>query len=116
MPIFEQGDVVRVPFPYTDGVARQYRPALVVSRGAIGEGGHLLWVVMITSAANRAWPDDVDFGASYSSAGLPAPSRIRPAKIATIDAVRAEPLGRTGADIVSRVLDSVRAYLAPAVD
>jgi mRNA interferase MazF len=114
MRIFKQGDVVRVPFPDTDGAARQYRPALAVSPGAIGVGGHLLWVVMITSAANRAWPD-VDFGAGYSNAGLPAPSRIRPAKIATIDADRAEPLGKSDADIVSRVLDSLRAYMAPAV-
>lgn len=41
MPIFEQGDIVRVPFPYTDRDTRQRRPALVVS-SAIGEGAALL--------------------------------------------------------------------------
>jgi len=34
---FERGDVVRVPFPYTDRATRQRRPALVVSCGGIGE-------------------------------------------------------------------------------
>ena len=61
MPNFEQGDVVRVPFPYTDKAARQHRPALVVSTGGIGENEGLLWVVMITSADNRPWPGDVAF-------------------------------------------------------
>jgi hypothetical protein len=35
---FERGDVVRVPFPYTDRPTRQHRPALVVSAGCyLGE-------------------------------------------------------------------------------
>lgn len=58
MPSFEQGDVVRVRFPYTDRETRQRRPALVVSRGGLGDRSALLWVVMITSAANRPWPGD----------------------------------------------------------
>jgi hypothetical protein len=33
---FEQGDVVRVPFPYADRPVKQHWPALVVSRGGIG--------------------------------------------------------------------------------
>lgn len=59
MATFEQGDVVRVPFPYTDSETRQHRPALVVFRGGLEEGGTLLWVLMITSAQNRRWPGDV---------------------------------------------------------
>ncbi len=62
MPSFEQGDVVRVPFPYTDRSTRQRRPALIVSRGGLGEGGRLIWVAMITTAENRPWADDVPFG------------------------------------------------------
>jgi mRNA interferase MazF len=93
MPDFKQGDVVRVPFPYTDRDTRQHRPALVVSNGGIGERSALLWVVMITSAENRAWIDDVEIG-DHANAGLPAPSVIRPAKIATIEARRAEAIGK----------------------
>lgn len=62
MLTFEQGDVIRVPFPYTDRETRQHRPALVVSRGGIGEYAQFLRVVMITSAENRRWPDDQDIG------------------------------------------------------
>ena len=93
MPTFRQGDVIRIPFPYTDRSTRQHRPVLVVSDGEIGDGGGLSWVVMITSAENRRWDRDFEI-AELGSAGLPAPSVIRPSKIATIETRHAEPLGR----------------------
>jgi mRNA interferase MazF len=55
MPGFRQGEVVELPFPYTDRAAWQRRPALVVSTGGIEAAHGLLWVVMITSAENRGW-------------------------------------------------------------
>lgn len=105
MPTFRQGDVVRVPFPYTDRNTRQHRPALVVSDGVLGEG--LLWVMMITSADNRRWPTDVPIK-RYADAGLPAPSMVRPTKIATIDATQAQILGAVPPAIIKDVLDHVR--------
>ena len=92
MAIFSQGDVVKVPFPYMDRSTRQSRPALVVSTPGLQETHNLLWVVMITSAENRGWPRDIAITA-LSRAGLPAPSVIRPAKIATIEATDATKLG-----------------------
>src|SRR3984893_8210170 len=85
MPIFEPWDVVRVPFPYTDRPVRQRRPALVVAAGDLQSVHGLLWLAMITSAEHRGWPGDVVIS-DPSGAGLPAPSIVRPAKIATIDA------------------------------
>jgi mRNA interferase MazF len=105
MPGFEQGDVIRVPFPYTDRSTRQRRPALVVSRGGLGENRRLLWVAMITSAENRAWPEDVPFGDTYAKAGLPAPSLIRPCKLATIESGHAEKIGRVNTDLMEKVAD-----------
>ena len=97
MASFEPGDVIKVPFPYTDRSTRQSRPALVVSRPALEERHGLLWVVMITSAENRGWPGDVAVD-DLVVAGLPVASVVRTAKIATIEARDAQPLGRiTGA-------------------
>ena len=93
MASFRQGDVIKVPFPYTDRPTRQSRPALVVSTGAIEDAHGLLWVVMITSAENRRWPGDVTVN-NLATAGLPVPSIIRTAKIATIEATDAARLGR----------------------
>jgi mRNA interferase MazF len=93
MPRSKRGDVVKVPFPYTDRATRQSRPALVVAAGDLEDAHGLLWVVMITSAENRRWPGDVVIG-DLAVAGLPAPSVIRTAKIATIEAGDAAKLGR----------------------
>jgi mRNA interferase MazF len=65
-----------------------------------------MWVVMITSAENRGWPGDVMITA-LSRAGIPAPSVIRPAKIATIEASVATKLGTISAAMVQQVLDRV---------
>ena len=56
----------------------------------------LLWVVMITSAENRGWSGDVPV-ANLDMAGLPVPSVIRSAKIATIEASDGIRLGRISA-------------------
>ena len=94
MPTFSPGDVVKVPFPYTDRDVRQRRPALVVSTTPLGDGGQLYWVLMITSAEHRRWPGDVTLGRRFCEAGLPAPSLIRTSKIATVEGGRMQPLGR----------------------
>jgi mRNA-degrading endonuclease toxin of MazEF toxin-antitoxin module len=93
MASFRQGDVIKVPFPYTDRPTRQSRPALVVSTAGIEDAHALLWVVMITSAENRAWPGDVPVN-NLAAAGLPVPSVIRTAKIATIEVSDAAKLGK----------------------
>jgi mRNA interferase MazF len=106
MASFKQGDVVKVPFPYTDRAARQSRPALVVSVGGLEDAHNLIWVVMITSAENRSWPSDVAV-TSLSGARLPAASVIRGAKIATIDAADATKLGKVSAAQVRQVLGGI---------
>ena len=103
MASFEQGDVVKVPFPYTDRSTRQFRPALVVSAPQVQMHHGLLWVVMITSAANKGWPGDLSV-TRLADAGLPAPSVIRPAKIATIEAGQATRLGCVSTELRMRVL------------
>ncbi len=70
MPTFRSWDVLKVPFPYTDRPVRQYRPALVVVAGRIEATHGLLWVLMITSAENRRWADDVAVS-NLGQAGLP---------------------------------------------
>jgi mRNA interferase MazF len=111
MAVFSQGDVVKVPFPYTDRATRQSRPALVVSTEALEDAHGLLWVLMITSAGNRGWPGDVAI-ANLPTAGLPVPSVIRTAKIATIEASHATRLGRITAALRGRVLAQVLAHVA----
>src|SRR4051812_16764490 len=85
---FDAFDIVVVPFPYADRLAEKRRPALVISNRKLAPFG-LIWVAMITSADNAPWSCDVDI-ADFARAGLPAPSVVRPAKIACIEPARIE--------------------------
>jgi mRNA interferase MazF len=113
MPTFERGAVVKVPFPYTDRATRQFRPALVVSSGEIEAAHGLLWVLMITSAENRAWPGDVPVS-DLTTSGLPVPSVVRTAKVATIEVSNATAVGRISASSLERVMTNVARALGIA--
>jgi mRNA interferase MazF len=106
MPGSEVWDIVKLPFPYTDRPVRQRRPALVVATGELAAAHGLLWVAMVTSAANRGWPGDVVVS-DLAGAGLPIPSIVRSAKIATIEVDDAERLGT----LAPRDREAVRHYL-----
>jgi mRNA interferase MazF len=102
-PTFEQGDIVKVPFPFTSRPTRQFRPALVVSVDGASSGLGLLWVVMITSAENRGWPGDIAL-TELDGTGLPVASVVRTAKIATIETGDAIGLGQVPPDARQQVL------------
>jgi mRNA interferase MazF len=114
MPDCEVWDLVKVPFPYTNRPVQQRRPALVVAVPALQGAPKLLWVVMVTSAANRAWPADVAIS-NLSMAGLPAASLVRSSKIATIEARDAERIGQLPYQDRAQVAEALCAHLAKAV-
>lgn len=92
MPTFKTWDIIKVPFPYTDRPVREKRPALVIASGDAHSDSGLLWVMMITSSGNRPWPTDVPVS-DLALSGLPAPSVVRTAKIATIKTKESERIG-----------------------
>jgi mRNA interferase MazF len=111
MPGFDRYDIISVPFPYTDRAAIELRPALVVSDPAL-EGRHgLLWVLMITAAENRSWQGDVPI-AGHRAVGLPIPSIVRTAKIATVEASRARFRDRLPAETAAAVAAAVKSILS----
>jgi mRNA-degrading endonuclease toxin of MazEF toxin-antitoxin module len=101
---FDAFDVVIVPFPYSDRLAEKRRPAVVVSNRKLSTVG-LIWLAMITSADNPAWPGDVQIS-NLKVTGLPAPSVVRPVKIACVESARilrrAGRLDRTTARMLSQ--------------
>jgi mRNA interferase MazF len=105
-------DIVIVPFPYADRLAEKRRPALVVSAPALQKSCGLVWLMMITSADNPAWDCDVAIS-DLKLAGLPAPSVVRPAKIATVDAARIlRRIGKLAAKDARWVKDFLRGSVA----
>jgi mRNA interferase MazF len=113
MTRFEAGDVVRVLFPHVESNAHRHRPALVVSRGPIGPDGLLIWVAMITNAKRKPWPGDIQV-ADHRSAGLPIPSLIRSAKLATLETAGADKIGRVPDANLSEVQLKIREHLGLA--
>lgn len=80
--ICDRGDVVVVPFPFSEGPGHKRRPALVLSRKSFNRSGHSI-LAMITSAAHDPWPGDTPVS-DLRSAGLRAECMIR-LKIFTLD-------------------------------
>jgi mRNA interferase MazF len=114
MPGYEVWDLVKVPFPYTNRPIQQRRPALVVAVPQAPGAPELLWVLMVTSVANRGWPGDVVVS-DLAAAGLPAASVIRTAKIATIEAQDAERIGTLPDTDRAPVAGALRDSLARAL-
>lgn len=80
----------------------------MVSKLLTGHDFSLFWSVMITSAANKGWPDDLSLEDRYGECGLRIPCVIRTAKISSLEAASASKVGRLPADL----LVELRAKLA----
>lgn len=67
---------------------------------------------MVTPAANGSPPDDLAIP-DHGAVGLPAPSVIRCAKIATINPFLAEPLGHLSPGLLAQVRARAAGILSP---
>tara|TARA_R110002094_G_scaffold51068_1_gene62665 strand:- start:15 stop:353 length:339 start_codon:yes stop_codon:yes gene_type:complete len=84
MPTFEPGDLVVVPFPFTDSAASKRRPALVISTADFQQANAAVVLAMVTTAKHSRWDGDVKLR-EWKSAGLPQVSVVR-LKLFTLDA------------------------------
>lgn len=109
---FDIGAIVRVPFPITEKKGRKFRPALVVAEFRVTRDITLLWTLMITGANRAKWEGDIDLP-DHEAIGLPIPSMVRTAKIATVDVREAERIAQIDGDLLQRILAGVRAGVAP---
>jgi mRNA interferase MazF len=87
------------------------RPAVVINAAPIEGDEPLLWVLMVTTAANRGWPDDVSLETRYAECDLNVPCVIRTAKISTVEQRRARKLGTLPADLFAEVQARVTRHL-----
>jgi mRNA interferase MazF len=107
MPHYAKWDIVKVPFPFTEGIGEKRRPALIVSNEALADRHGFYWLLMITSAVKPAWTGDIEIK-NFEAVGLPVRSVIRTAKITTLQEDRI--LGRIG-HLTSREAKMVAAAL-----
>lgn len=107
---FEPGDVVVVPFPFTDRATAKRRPALVLSHASFTEDtGHVI-LTMITTAAGSSWASDVPLH-DPGTAGLETSCYVR-LKIFTLPASL---IVRTLGVLARDDRDRVSAHLGEAI-
>jgi mRNA interferase MazF len=105
---FAQGDVLILPFPYSDRMAEKKRPALVVSKPSLEKNHGLVWVAMITSDHGNRRATDTPVS-DLKRTGLPAASLVRPVKLATVEPARV--LRKSGA-LARKDMDAVLTTIA----
>jgi mRNA interferase MazF len=107
--MYQKGDVVLLPFPFTDLTATKTRPAVVVSVETFQRNTGDFTVAMITSVP-RTTPYDYELK-EWQAAHLLRPSWVR-AKLATLDPVLVRyRTGRLSADDLAEVEKRIRLAL-----
>jgi len=86
MTNFKRGDIILVHFPFTDLSSTKQRPALVVSSDALNAVSEDVLVVAISSQvpARLAAEEFLIPSGDLAACGLPMPSILRLAKLASL--------------------------------
>jgi mRNA interferase MazF len=99
----QQGDVVAVDFPFTDGIGIKRRPVLVLSSDLINKTGDVVLMQITSKSKNDGLsvalkPDDI-------TSPLPLQSFLRVHKIFTLDsALVVKKLSKLNEDVFNNVL------------
>ena len=69
---FEQGDVVKIPFPYSDDTGSKSRPAIIISNDKVSSVGEMIFV-QITSVPRN---DEFSFPLNFDDLSIPFPAAL----------------------------------------
>jgi len=104
MTTYKRGDIVLVPFPFSNQTATKKRPAVVISSSLYNEKTNDVVIIAVTSKVEKSYDVGECHIADWQSAGLLKPSAVKPA-ISTIEQV-----------LVLKKLGSLSAQDIPLVD
>jgi mRNA interferase MazF len=107
-----RGDIILVPFPFTDLSGRKRRPGLVVSADSYNTRQHDLVVAQVSSVIATPLPADEYVIKGWENAGLLYPSVVRPKLFTLEDSLVLGTLGRLSATEMSQVDQRLRVVLA----
>lgn len=111
MTTYERGDVVLVPFPFSNQTATKKRPAVVISSSLYNEKTNDVVIIAVTSKVEKSSDVGECFIAEWESAGLLKPSAVKPA-ISTIEQVLVlKKLGNLAANDILSVDRMLKALL-----
>ncbi|HWG91838.1 MAG TPA: type II toxin-antitoxin system PemK/MazF family toxin [Candidatus Thermoplasmatota archaeon] len=108
--MFEPGDIVLVPFPFTDLSAAKSRPALVMTRGDYNKTSEDLILCGITSNLANSSHSVLLAQADLESGTLPKPSRVKADKVVTLkQEIVKKRVGRLKATAMAQVMKEFEA-------
>lgn len=84
MTAYERGDVVLVPFPFSDQTITKKRPAVIISSNTYNNASSDIVIMAITSQTEKTVGIGECLIKDWQGAGLLKPSAIKPA-ISTIE-------------------------------
>jgi mRNA interferase MazF len=108
---FKRGDIILVPFPFTDLSSAKQRPALVVSSNALNATSDDVLVAAITSqiGAKLTAEEFMIPAGDLAACGLPKPSVVRLAKLAALHRqLVIRRIGSMPEPVLSRILAQIR--------
>jgi mRNA interferase MazF len=101
---YEPGDLVLVPFPFTDLTGAKRRPVLVLSSRDFNARSQDFIVCGVTSNLSNAAHSVLIDGDDLAKGRIPAPSRIKVAKIASLlQSLALRTVGRVKPEVLTRV-------------
>lgn len=112
---YSQGDLILVPFPFTDLSATRRRPAVVVSPDHFHRTADDVVLVAVTAQPPAA-PSDMDLGLVQNDLAfgrIPRPSTVKLAKLFTMhQRLIAKRIGRLRGPKLTEALDRLRWFFA----
>ena len=84
MTVYKRGDILLVPFPFSDQTATKKRPAVVVSSNMYNDGSNDIVIMAVTSRIEKPVGIGECLIGDWEVAGLLMPSAIK-AAISTIE-------------------------------
>lgn len=104
------GDLVLVPFPFTDLSSNKARPAVVLSSDAFHGSGHGVILAAVTSNIQNASFSVLFRAADLVDGRLPKTRRVKVGKLVTIDrSVIRRRIGRLRRPVLDQVYREMRA-------
>jgi mRNA interferase MazF len=108
--MYQQGDIVSVPFPFTDLSQSKLRPAIIISNNSINTTGDVI-IVMITSQSKL---DGINILIDESQVTNPLPfnSYVRCHRIVTIENhLIVKKVSEANSQLINKVIEAIKELL-----
>jgi len=108
--IYQKGDIVLVPFPFTDLSTHKKRPGLVISSKEINEIGDITIAFITSNLKSNPRPGDYLIK-HWRKSGLPKPSMVRMKFVSLSKELIIKKIGHLLDDERDKICESIKKFL-----